>query len=153
MRTIKELNSGDSITIGLFGKEKEVKVFSTGDNQFDENGQYKDDGFALSQEEIACLNWFIENIKIDDYKQAIIQYCNEQYEDIGEEPIEEANIESEIDIFAIAINISEITQSGDGFVYPEISFFGECECDPEHGICIGFRNKKFLGIHSQDWTL
>lgn len=23
----------------------------------------------------------------------------------------------------------------------------------EHGICIGFRDKKFLGIESQDWTL
>ncbi|MDE6927016.1 MAG: hypothetical protein K2O97_10660 [Acetatifactor sp.] len=26
-------------------------------------------------------------------------------------------------------------------------------CDEEHGICIGFRDKKFLGIESQDWTL
>lgn len=154
MGTIKELHSGDYITIDLFGKKQEVEVFSTGDNQFDENGEYKDDGFALSHEEIACLNWFIKNIKIDDYKQAITQYCNEQYANIGEKPIEEANIEDEIVIAAIAINISEITQSIDGeFVYPEISFCGECECDPEHGICIGFRNKKFLGIHSQDWTL
>ncbi len=30
---------------------------------------------------------------------------------------------------------------------------GDCECDPEHGICIGFRDKKFLGIDAQDWTL
>ena len=53
----------------------------------------------------------------------------------------------------IAINISEITQSVYGDVYPEISFYGDCECDPEHGICIGFQDKKFLGIASQDWTL
>lgn len=72
---------------------------------------------------------------------------------IGEEGIEEADIEKEISISAIAVNISRITQSKDGFVYPEISFYGDCECDPEHGICIGFRDKKFLGIHSQDWTL
>lgn len=153
MKTIDKLNSGDFIRIDLFGKEESVEVFSTGDNQFDENGDYKEDGFALTDEEIACLNWFIENIKIEDYRQAITQYCNEQYEAIGGKQIEEADIENEIGIFAIAINISQITQSKDGFIYPEISFYGDCECDPEHGICIGFRDKKFLGIYAQDWTL
>ena len=82
-----------------------------------------------------------------------MQYCNERYEAIGDKHIEEADVVNEIGIFAIAINISETTQSFDGFIYPEISFYGDCECDPEHGICIGFRDKKFLGIHAQDWTL
>ena len=62
-------------------------------------------------------------------------------------------LQDKIDIFAIVINISETTQSLNGFVYPEISFFRNCECEPEHGICIGFRDKKFLGIQYQDWTL
>ena len=148
---IEKLSSGDRITIELFGQEKEVEVFSFGDNRYDENGNYKDDGFALSGEEIACLNWFIQTIKIADYRQAIVQYCNELYQNTKQ--IEEKDIEDEIDISSIAISISEITQAEDGFVYPEISFCGECECDPEHGICIGFRNKKFLGIHMQDWIL
>ena len=65
MEIINHLNSGDFITINLFGKDKEVKVFSTGDNQFDETGNYKDDGFALNNEEIACLNWFISNVNIE----------------------------------------------------------------------------------------
>lgn len=82
-----------------------------------------------------------------------MKYCNEMYENVGEEPIEEANLENEISIFAIAVNTSGIKQSKDGFVYPEISFYGDCKCDEEHGICIGFRDKKFLGIHGQDWTL
>lgn len=153
MNTVKELKDRDCITIDLFGKEKTVEVFCTGDNCYDENGKRKDDGFALSDEEIACLNWFIENVKIDDYKQAITQYCNEQYEIYSDKEINEDDLEDEIDIFAIAVNIGKITQSVDGFVYPEISFFGDCECDPEHGICIGFRDKKFLGVHEQDWTL
>ena len=153
MKAIEKLNSGDLIVIDLFGKEEEVEVFSTGDNQFDENGDYKEEGFALTDEEIACLNWFIENIKIENYRQVIMQYCNERYEAIGDKHIEEADVEKEIGIFAIAINISETIQSFDGFIYPEISFYGDCECDPEHGICIGFRDKKFLGIHAQDWTL
>ena len=114
MKSITNLNNGDYIAINLFGKEKNVEVFSTGDNQYDENGDPKADGFALSEEEIDCLNWFIENVKIEDYREAITEYCNEVY---------------------------------------EIAFYGGCECDPEHGICIGFRDKKFLGIDAQDWIL
>lgn len=34
-----------------------------------------------------------------------------------------------------------------------ISFCGNCGCGPEQGICVGFRDKRFLGIHRQDWTL
>lgn len=153
MGKIDKLNSNDFVTINLFGKEKQLEVLCTGDNQFDENGSYKDDGFPLTDEEIDCLNWFLENVKIEDYKQAITEYCNEQYEMIGGKQIEQSDIENEISIYAIAINISKINQLLDGFVYPEISFLGECECDIEHGICIGFKDKNFLGINAQDWTL
>lgn len=151
---IQELKNGDYITINMFGKEKEVEVFSTGDNQFDEQGNYKDDGFALNEEEIACLNWFIENVSIADYKKEITEYCNEQYSMWCEDTqITEDELEDELNVFAIAINIASITQSKSGVVYPEISYFGNCKCEPEHGICIGFRDKKFLGIDNQDWTL
>ncbi len=138
----EHLNSGDTITITLFGKEEDIEVFSAGDNQYDEDGDFKEEGFALNEEELACLNWFIENIKIDDYKKEITAYCNECYEAIGDKQITEDDLEQEVGIFAIAINISEITQSVYGDVYPEISFYGDCECDPEHGICIGFRDEK-----------
>ena len=40
---IQSLNSGDFITVNLFGKEKTIEVFSAGDNKFDENGNYNDD--------------------------------------------------------------------------------------------------------------
>lgn len=149
MKKIETLYSGDSIRISLFGKETSVEVFSVeGDYEVEE-----DEKWLLTEEELECLNWFITNVKIEDYKGEILEYCNELYDDIGEEPIEEADLEDEISIFAIAVNTSGIAQSKDGFVYPEISFYGDCECDEEHGICIGFRDKKFLGIHSQDWTL
>ena len=67
--------------------------------------------------------------------------------------ITEDDLEKEVFIDTIAINICEVSESNDGWLYPEISFCGECNCDPEHGICIGFRDKKFLGIESWDWTL
>ena len=153
MELITSLNDNDEITINLFGKEESVMVFSTGDNRYDEDGDDKEDGFPLNNEELECLNWFIANIDICDYKKEITEYCNERYYMIGGKQITEADLEDEISIYAIAINIGGVVQSYNGFVYPEISFYGDCECDPEHGICIGFRDKKYLGIHSQDWTL
>ena len=153
MELITSLNDNDEITINLFGKEESVMVFSTGDNRYDEDGDDKEDGFPLSNEELECLNWFIANIDICDYKKEITEYCNKRYAMIGDKQITEADLEAEVSIYAIAINIGGVVQSYDGFVYPEISFYGDCECDPEHGICIGFRDKKYLGIESQDWTL
>ncbi len=156
---IKKLNNGDKIQIKLFGKQKWVSVFSTGDNKFDEKGNYKDGNFELSQEELNVLNWFINNVKIEDYKKEIMDYCNEeysswQYEDGTQEgPIGIDDVANEINITSIAINVTDIWKANDGFVYPEISFYGECNCDVEHGICIGFRDKKFIGINSQDWIL
>lgn len=150
---MSSIKNGARITIHLFGQEQEVEVLCTGDNQFDEMGNYKEGEFPLTEEEAACLSWFVQNVRIEEYRAAIAAYCNEQYEAIGEEGITESDIENEISIDTIAVNISTITQSKSRFVYPEISFLGECVCDPEHGICIGFRDKQFLGIHAQDWTL
>ena len=153
MNPITKLNSGDYITIPLFCGEEEVEVFCTGDNQFDDEGDYKEDGFPLIQAELDCLNWFLENININDYKKEITAYCNERYEMCSDTEITEEDLPDEVSIVAIAINVTSLFQSNDGFVYPEISFYGDCECDPEHGICIEFRDKKFLGIYSHDWTL
>lgn len=147
------IKNNDEIEIVMFGKKKIVNVISTGDNQFDKDGNYKEDDFELNEMEVKCLNWFVSNIKIEDYKKEILDYCNYEYRAIGEKQITINDLEEEIDIHTIAINITETWKSKDGFVYPEISFLGECKCNPEHGICIGFRDGKFLGIESQDWTL
>ncbi len=147
------IKNNDKITITMFGKSETVSVFSTGDNQFDENGDYKQDNFEFTEAEVNCVSWFISNIRIEDYTNEILDYCNTMYNDIGEDPISAGDLEDEINIFAIAVNITEHRKSNSGFIYPEISFYGNCKCDPEHGICIGFRDKKFLGIESQDWTL
>ena len=87
------------------------------------------------------------------YADEIIDHCNYEYSQIGDGDETVTDLEDELDIYAIAINITEVWKSKDGYVYPEISFYGDCKYDPEHGICIGFRDKKFLGIAGQDWTL
>lgn len=149
---IESLKNDENITINLFGKEKTVRVFSTGDNRFDENGKYKEPGFDLNKKELEVLNWFIENVKIEDYKEQIAKYINDTYEMWSDKRISPDDVENEINITAIAINVKEKWQSNSGFVYPEISFYGDCECD-EGGICIGFRDGKFLDVNAQDWTL
>ena len=150
---ITALKNEDTITIRLFGEEKEVCVFSTGDNQFDENGDDKEDDFDLSEEELEVLNWFLDNVKIEDYKKEIMEHCNERYSAYCDKEITIDDVEDEIDIDSIAINVTENWKANDGFIYPEIAFFGSSLCDEEEGICIGFRDKKFLGIDLQNWIL
>ncbi len=150
---INELKNKEQITIELFGKDTVVTVFSRGDNRKDENGKLKDYPFELSEKELEVLNWFVDEVKIEDYKQEIMDYCNNEYSMYSDERIGLDDVENEITITSIAINVKEKYTAYDGTVYPEISFYGECKCDEEHGICIAFRDKKFLGIGSQDWTL
>ena len=66
MNKVENMNNKDTIEIIIFGKPKMVEVISTGDNQFDEEGNYKEDNFELSESEINCLNWFISNVRIDE---------------------------------------------------------------------------------------
>lgn len=146
---INNLKNNSQIKINLFGKEQMVNVFSTGDNQFDEDGNYKDDDFELSLAEIEYLNWFIENIDISNYEDEIVEYCNSEYEMWSDTQISNDDILDEVRITAIAINItSDVNEE-----IPDIAFYGDCNCNEENGICIGFNNKKFIGVQGQDWIL
>lgn len=122
-KTINELRNNDYIQINLFNKVKRVAVFSTGDNRFDENGNYKPNNFILNNKEIECLNWFINNVNIEDYKEEILKYCNNEYSMWSDVQITEQDIENEINIFAIAINITDNWKSKDGFIYISRNLF------------------------------
>lgn len=147
--SVKSLNNEDKIVIDHFGEEREVTVICTGDNQFDENGRYKPDGFALSEKEIGVLNDFLKNIKIENFLTEITEYCNGLYEENGEESISEETTPRTIRISEIAVNVRD----DDSDDQPEIAFMGACHCDQEGGICIGFRAGKFVGIDRYDWLL
>ena len=149
---IKELKNNDNVNINVFGNNVSLRVFSTGDSRFDENGDYKKNDFELNEKELELLNWLMDNINIDDYKEKIIKYCNEEYSMWTDKKITVADILNEVKIKAIAINVTKNWQAKDGTVYPEISFYGDCQCD-DHGICIAFRDKEYIGIGPQDWTL
>lgn len=147
--SVESFNNEDSIIVDIFGEEREVLVICTGDNQFDENGQYKPDGFALSEKEIAVLNDFLKNVRIENYRSEITKYCNERYEEEGGECISEEMLPRMIRINTIAVNICD----DDDDDYPEIAFMGACHCDQENGICIGFRGGELVGIEQGDWLL
>lgn len=147
--SVEALNNEDKIIVDIFGVKREVRVICTGDNQFGANGKYKPDGFALSEKEIAVLNDFLKNVKIENFRTEITEYFNERYEEDGEDPISEEMLPSLIRINDIAVNVCE----GDDDDQPEIAFMGACHCDQEGGICIGFRNGKLVGIEQYDWLL
>lgn len=143
---INQLLNKDMITVELFGKTKQIQIFSRGDNRIG-----KEPKFELSKEELDMLNWFLNNIDIETYKLQILDYCNYNYGEYSNKKITIDDIEDEINIFAIAITIKE--RMKDDKTFPEISFYGDCKSDEEHGICIGFKNKEFIGIGQQDWIL
>ena len=149
---ITKLKDSQKISFTIFGQEKSLNVFSSGDSRFDEDGNYKDE-VEFNQQELNLLNWLLNNIKLEDYIQEITDYCNDRYQEISDIKINKENISKEVSITSIAISVRENFKSYDSSEYPEISFYGECQCDEEHGICIGFRDKNLLGIHSQDWVL
>ena len=126
MERIGELKSGDFLTIDLFGKEKRVEVFSTGDNQFDENGDYKEDGFALDDKELECLDWFIKNVNIADYKKEILK-LNQVLYHAGDYTIQRniygnysINIKPEL-CFCCGIDKKEIVHLSDSEIWQQIS--------------------------------
>lgn len=145
---ITSLKNGEHITINMFGKPKKLQVLSTGDNQFDENGNYKKEQFNLNKEELDLLNWFVQNVNIEDYSDEIISYIENEYKMVGNNT-KVKDLKDELNIKDIIIDVSELRDDN----YPDISYCGECKCDPEHGICIGFRDKKYLGIGQYGWAL
>ena len=65
-----------------------------------------------------------------------------QYEDGTQmTPIGIDEVEDEISINSIAINVTDNWKSNSGFVYPEISFYGECKCIKNMGYVLDLEMK------------
>lgn len=150
MNEIKSLENEDKVEVAVFGKTMKIPAVSVGDNSFDDNGNEKR-SFSFNAKELELLNWILQNVKLEDYSSQILQYVNGIYFENDEKEISEKDLKNEIEITAIVVNI--LDGLDDDFCVPDVSFIGECRCDQDGGICIGFRNKEFLGIDAQDWTL
>ncbi len=150
MEEIKSLKNEDNVEVAVFGNKIKIPVVSIGDNSFDDKGNEKR-SFYFNAKELELLNWFLQNVKIEDYSSHILQYVNGIYFENDEKEISEKELNKEVEITAIAVNVLDDVE--DDACVPDISFIGECRCDEDGGICIGFRNKEFLGVDAQDWTL
>lgn len=139
---VNNLNNNDNIPMNLFGRQTEVTVFSV-DLLYEEETE----NAALSEKETDCLNRFIKHININDYKDKILAWYNQENDKTGYPHISETDLENYVDIFSIAINVTD-----ERMTIPEIAFYGWCE-NIDKGICIGFRDEKFIGIGYQDWIL
>ncbi len=139
---VNNLNNNDNIPMNLFGRQTEVTVFSV-DLLYEEETE----NAALSEKETDCLNRFIKHININDYKDKILAWYNRENDKTGYPHISETDLENYVDIFSIAINVTD-----ERMTIPEIAFYGWCE-NIDKGICIGFRDEKFIGIGYQDWIL
>lgn len=147
------LHDDDRITMTLLGRKTELTVLLTGESRFDEDGGDREGG-PLNEAETALVGWLTEEVDLSGLPSALTAYCNQLYQGTGRPQITEADLESEVSLTHIALNLGGVCQSLDGgLVYPDIALLGECACDPEHGLCAGFRDRNFLGIGLQDWIL
>lgn len=149
----KKIYDGNFLLCNIFGELKELKIVSIGDNSYDESGKSKVEGFELSKEETEVLKTFINTLNLDNLKDKIMNYCNLEYSTYSNNQIQLEDVSKEINIYSITISLIDNSKTNSKIEYPDISLLGECNCDPEHGICIGFKNNEFLDISSQDWIL
>jgi len=149
MNQTTNLAFGDKIKLNIFTKERELELINLGDSNFDDNGNYTDKKVELNKKELEVLNYILTNIDLNNYKQEITDYCNECYAKYGNTKICIEDIENEVKIKTIFIRITNSNKSNK----PEIAFGGNCKCDLEHGICIGFKDNEFIGVGPQDWIL
>lgn len=138
-RSIKELKNKEKIKYHIFDKGFDLKVFTdrihSYDKQYDENS-------PLNQEELDELNWLLDSHIVDTVKDKVLNYCNQNYKDIGENSI--TDVYPELDLREIYI-CKDRWHNG-------IAVLGECNSDPEHGISIKFENRKFSGVgQNADW--
>ncbi|MBR3322458.1 hypothetical protein IKG13_00095 [Candidatus Saccharibacteria bacterium] len=75
---ITSFKNYDQVKVNYFGEEKYMDVFCTGDGKY-EGDRYKNVEYDLNEKELEVLNWFLENVKIEDYRQEIVNYCNDKY--------------------------------------------------------------------------
>jgi len=136
-RTNKNWHIGDSTYLNLFGEITEVNICTSGEEEMDEE---------LTKEETELLMWLTTELDTETIKQNVIDYSNVCYEMWCDKRIEAEDIIDEVSINSIYLNVKFAEECEH---IPEIFLAGECKADEEHGISIGFRNKKLKEISEE----
>lgn len=150
----------EKVSVTIWGKEHSLEIIA-GDSIHDERFQNPDS--ELLPEELEQLNWLTNgNVFDDELKKQTLDYCNERYYGIGMPPVTEIFPEIELCQIYITkragetnpfllggfkdVNWERAHEWEEKYKGPYdlyIAVLGECNYDPEHGISIVFKNKRF----------
>jgi len=137
----KSWEVGDIAYLNLWGQLTAVSVERADEDEFEDD--------ELSRKEVKLLLWLMNEQNMEDVTDEVLSYCNDTYEEYSDTKITKQDLLDELDLGTIYLNTRFSKKIKD---MPDISIAGECECDPDHGIAIGFRDMKFLGIGPEDYA-
>ncbi len=136
-RTNKDWHIDDSTYLTLFGEITEVNICNSRDEENDNK---------LTKKETELLMWLTTQLDTETIKQDVIDYCNINYEMWSDKRIEAEDVIDEVSINSIYLDVEFAEECNHR---PEIFLAGECKADDEHGISIGFKNKKLMEISEE----
>ena len=102
----------------------------------------------LTDKEVELLLWLTNELNTESIADGVVNYCNITYDMWSDKQIGREDLLDELDISKIYLRTEHSAEYDDD---PEISLAGECQCDEEHGIAIGFKDKELAGVSSEDY--
>ncbi len=130
---------GDRIFMNLFGVLTELDILASG---YGENGN---EGDEISDRNKELLSWLINELDTEALKKEVIKHCNNYYKMWCSKKITAKDLLDEVRIYSIYLNGEQEEDDNQ----PEIFLTGGCECDDEHGIGIGFKDKEIVDISEE----
>lgn len=138
-RTNTVWHIGDRIFMNLFGVLTELDILASG---YGENGN---EGDEISDRNKELLSWLINELDTEALKKEVIKHCNNYYKMWCSKKITAKDLLDEVRIYSIYLNGEQEEDDNQ----PEIFLTGGCECDDEHGIGIGFKDKEIVDISEE----
>ena len=133
----KDWQAEDSAYMNLFGEITGLTIHRS---------EYEEDEDDLSEKETELVSWLTTELNTEEIIKDVVDYCNTSYEMWCDKRITAEDLLDEVAINSIYLNV---TSAEDNEYLCDIFLTGECQADEEHGISIGFRNKKLHQISEE----
>ncbi|MBR6042452.1 MAG: sel1 repeat family protein [Paludibacteraceae bacterium] len=146
-RTKTQWYEGDTAYMNLFGFLEALDVRRALYEYEEAEDEEVRDG-KLTDKEVQLLLWLTNELNTESIADGVVEYCNITYDMWSDKQIGREDLLDELDISKIYLRTEHSAEYDDD---PEISLAGECQCDEEHGIAIGFKNKELAGVSSEDY--
>lgn len=146
-RTKTQWYEGDTAYMNLFGFLEALDVRRALYEYEEAEDEEVREG-KLTDKEVKLLLWLTNELNTESIADGVVEYCNITYDMWSDKQIGREDLLDELDISKIYLRTEHSAEYDDD---PEISLAGECQCDEEHGIAIGFKNKELAGVSSEDY--